>query len=149
MANHLRQELKELPLAGLMLRCSKNSSIARPIAEAAVVVQVPLNLAACGVDDVVKQHHAVCLEHLPWEAAAEDEICCHWSLAMMEAQVICTKKEHRHVFTGRQPRHNRLPLNKGSIWQLWSVQPSDYHHLEVIDICLVIWFDESGIRECE
>ena len=69
--------MKELPLAGLMLRCSKNSSIARSVAEAAVVVQVPLNLAACGVDDVVKQHHAVCLEDLPWEAAAGDEI---WSV---------------------------------------------------------------------
>ena len=112
MANHQRQELKELPLAGLMLRCSKNSRIARPITEAAVVVQVSLNLAACGVDDVVKQHRAVCLEDLPWEAAAEDESCCHWSLAMMEAQVICTKKEHCYVSTGRQPGHNRLPLNK-------------------------------------
>ena len=46
---------------------------------------------AHGVDDLVKQHGAVCLEDLPLKTAAEDEDCRHWP-ALMEAQIIC--REH-------------------------------------------------------
>ena len=74
----------------------QRDSVAEPVAEAGVVVLLPLNLAAHGVDDLVKQHRAVCLEDLPLETAAEDEVGCHWS-ALMEAQVICTKRGQCYV----------------------------------------------------
>ena len=74
----------------------QRDSVAEPVAEAGVVVLLPLNLAAHGVDDLVKQHRAVCLEDLPLETAPEDEIGCHWS-ALMEAQVICTERGQCYV----------------------------------------------------
>ena len=62
--------------------------VAQPVAEAGVVVLLPLYLAAHGVDDLVKQHSAVSLEDLPLQAAAEDEDRCHWP-ALMEAKILC------------------------------------------------------------
>lgn len=66
----------------------QGDSVAEPVAEAGVVVLLPFNLAAHGVDDLVKQHGAVCLEDLPLQAAAEDEDCCHWA-PVMEAEILC------------------------------------------------------------
>lgn len=72
----------------------QGDSVAEPVAEAGIVVLLPLNLAAHGVDDLVKQHGAVCLEDLPLQAAAEDEHCCHWA-PVMEAQILCDTAVHR------------------------------------------------------
>ena len=43
----------------------QGDGVAQPIAQAGIVVLLPLNLAAHGVDDLVKQNCAVCLEDLP------------------------------------------------------------------------------------
>lgn len=66
----------------------QGDGVAEPVAEAGIVVLLPLNLAAHGVDDLVKQDGAVCLEDLPLQAAAEDEHCCHWA-PVMEAEILC------------------------------------------------------------
>lgn len=66
--------------------------VAEPVAEAGVVVLLPLYLAAHGIDDLVKQHRAVCLEDLPLETAAEDEDCCYWP-GVMEAKVLCRQPQ--------------------------------------------------------
>lgn len=87
----------------------QGDSVAEPIAEAGVVVLLPLDLAAHGVDDLVKQDRAVCLEDLPLQATAEDEHRSHWS-AMMEAQVICTTCHS--VRPCRQRSHNADEMSK-------------------------------------
>lgn len=66
----------------------KCDSVAEPVAEAGIVVLLALNLAAHGVDDLVEQHSAVCLEDLPLEAAAEDKHRCNWP-AVVEAKILC------------------------------------------------------------
>ena len=53
-----------------------NSSIARPIAEAGVVVLLPLNLAARGVGNVDEQRRAVCLEDVPSMGGSRDDDIC-------------------------------------------------------------------------
>lgn len=65
----------------------QGDGVAEPVAEAGVVVLLPLNLAAHGVDDLVKQDSAVCLEDLPLKATPEDKDCCHWP-PVMEAEVL-------------------------------------------------------------
>ena len=71
----------------------QGDSIAEPVAQASIVVLLPLYLAAHGINDLVKQDGAIRLEDLPLEAAAEDEHSCHRS-ALMEAQIICTHHSH-------------------------------------------------------
>lgn len=66
--------------------------VAEPVAEASIVVLLPLYLAAHGIDDLVKQHGAICLEDLPLEATAEDEHGCHRP-AVMEAKILCGQQQ--------------------------------------------------------
>ena len=64
--------------------------VAEPVAEAGIVVLLPLDLAAHGVDDLVEEHGAVGLEDLPLEAAAEDEDRGNRP-ALVEAQILCSQ----------------------------------------------------------
>lgn len=83
----------------------QSDSIAEPVAEAGVIVLLPLYLAAHGVDDLVKQHSAVGLEDLPLQAAAEDEDRCHRP-ALMEAKILCRQQGIRST-TRHSARHVR------------------------------------------
>lgn len=82
------------PASGLdvaLQQVQQGDGVAEPVAQACIVVLLPLNLAAHGVDDLVKQDSSVCLEDFPLQAASEDEHCCNRS-PMMEAQVLCTSQ---------------------------------------------------------